>query len=185
MCSLCCACTGNYGRTMPHITFVLWILQQQIQLSNISADKQVKVTLQRAQVTFNEAFFISLCRWLVEWQLSKDLTWILDTGYWQYVQPTGTNSLQNQLVGKTFFGISVISWMVICLINTTCYCIAFLKTKNNQVFCCSSAADFSISMVCCSEDDWLWELTFYPTSAVHSLVWSCRWSVTSGNTDVQ
>lgn len=99
---------------VPHITFVLWILQQQIQLSNISADKQVNVTLQRAQVTFNEAFFISLCRWLVEWQLSKDLTWILDTGYWQYVQPTGTNSLQNQLVGKTFFGISVISWTVIC-----------------------------------------------------------------------
>lgn len=42
---------------MPRITFVLWILQQQIQLSNIRADKQVKVTLQRAQVTFNEAFF--------------------------------------------------------------------------------------------------------------------------------
>lgn len=81
---------------------VCTVLLRQIQMSNISADKRVNVTLSRAQVTPNEAFSLSLCRWLVEWQLSKDLTWILDTGYWQYVQPTGTNSLQNQLVGKAF-----------------------------------------------------------------------------------
>ena len=86
---------------------------QRIQLPHISAAVQVNVTLQRAQIAPNEAFSLSLCRWLVEWQLSKDLTWILDTGYWQYVQPTGTNSLQNQLVGKAFFCCITDSWMVI------------------------------------------------------------------------
>lgn len=44
LCSVCCACDGNCWGALPHIMFVLcsW---QQIQMSNISADKQVNITL--------------------------------------------------------------------------------------------------------------------------------------------